>query len=222
MTTNLAAVEARAITDRIKATVSDAWDLIEQAYAARVWDALGYDSWDHYCLTEFGTTRLRLPRDERREVVASMREVGMSTRAIASAVGVDAKTVRTDLAEPGGEFSPPAVPPVRREPMNMPTAESAEPAPAPLGTPVPIVTGTDGKTYAAAAPQPKRAKKQTNIRGTIADALTDIARARNTLTALNREQLTAQDEEARRLWAANLSESIEALTGFANQLTKES
>lgn len=220
MTTNLAAVEARAITDRIKATISDAWDLIEQAYATRVWDALGYDSWDHYCLTEFGTTRLRLPRDERREVIVSMREIGMSTRAIASATGLSHMTVARDLA--GVTDVTPATPPMKKETVTAPAATETAPEPPPTARSK--VTGTDGKTYAATAPsaKPRAPKKPTNIRGVIADALTDIARARNALTALNRDQITAQDEEARRMWAANLSESIEALTGFTGKLTKES
>jgi len=48
---------------------------------------------------EFGTSRLRLPREERQEVVASLRESGLSTRAIASATGIADQTVRADLAQ---------------------------------------------------------------------------------------------------------------------------
>jgi len=53
--------------------------LVKQAYTERAWDALGYASWDEYCTREFGTSRLRLPREERAEVVASLRESGLST-----------------------------------------------------------------------------------------------------------------------------------------------
>ncbi|WP_156664677.1 hypothetical protein [Mycobacterium sp. 852002-51057_SCH5723018] len=52
-------------------------ELITQAYMHRAWDALGYSSWDDYCIREFGTTRLRLPREERAEVVTSLRESGL-------------------------------------------------------------------------------------------------------------------------------------------------
>lgn len=212
MTVDLAALlaeispaDARVLTDRIKVGVEAIWQLVEQAYVTRAWSALGYSSWDDYCTREFGTSRLRLPREERQEVVASMREVGLSTRAIASATGLSKGTVDRELS--GAPFGAPAAPPARKEPVSPPTT----------------TTGTDGKTYAASVPSAARRppKKQTNIRAVIADALTDITRARNILTALTKAQLTAQDEEARRTWAANLSESIEALTGFTTQLTSE-
>jgi hypothetical protein len=68
------------------------------AYMLRASSALGYTSWDDDCTREFGTTRLRLPREERGEVVASLRESGLSIRAIASATGIDKNTVQTDLS----------------------------------------------------------------------------------------------------------------------------
>jgi hypothetical protein len=66
----LDATEARALTDRIKVAVEATWHLVIEAYQARAWVALGYSSWDDYCTREFGTSRLRLPREERQEVVA--------------------------------------------------------------------------------------------------------------------------------------------------------
>lgn len=116
---------ARELTDRIKVGVDAIWELIKQAYQSRAWSALGYSSWDDYCTREFGTSRIRLPREERQEVVASMREIGMSVRAISSAIGDSYGTVRNELAA--------------RE-------QNCSPAPAP-------VTGTDGKTYSP-RPQP--------------------------------------------------------------------
>lgn len=101
----LDAVEARAITDQIKTGVEAVWHLITRAYTERAWSALGYSSWDDYCTREFGTARLRLPREERAEVVASLRESGLSLRAIAAATGVNRETVRQELA--GGNLLPP-------------------------------------------------------------------------------------------------------------------
>lgn len=89
---------ARDLTDRIKGYVEAAWDLIKQAYALRVWTALGYGSWDEYCAAEFDRAHIRLPREERQEVVASLRDIGMSTRAIAAATGMDQSTVSRQLA----------------------------------------------------------------------------------------------------------------------------
>lgn len=114
----LSASQARELTDRIKVGVEAIWELVKQAFQSRAWAALGYDSWDDYCTREFGTSRIRLPREERQEVVASMREIGMSTRAIAAATGTSKGTVDRALAG------------------------------APNGAPEPQpVTGTDGKTY---------------------------------------------------------------------------
>jgi transposase-like protein len=240
----MARVEARLLTDQIKTGLDNVWELMHAAYSTRAWASLGYASWDEYCAGEFGTSRLRLPREERQEVVASLRESGLSTRAIASAAGIDRKTVRNDLSQvarkgpPADGASPtadgrrgqrasgvavaveaghrdtpgpedPAPHPEPEEPVN------EHPAPAVPAT----VTGTDGKTYRPTVAR-KPPKKQTNIRAVISDALTDIARARHILAALTGQQLTAQDEEARRTWAANLNESLVALTGFANALTK--
>ncbi|MFV8317180.1 hypothetical protein [Mycobacterium sp. 23] len=94
----MAAEDARVLTDRIKVGVEAVWELITRAYTERAWDALGYSSWDDYCTREFGTTRLRLPREERAEVVASLRESGLSIRAIASATNEPVMTVQNELA----------------------------------------------------------------------------------------------------------------------------
>ena len=111
--------QARQLTDRIKVAVEGTWLLIQEAYTSRAWAVLGYDSWDSYCNTEFGSARLRLPREERQEVVASLRESGLSVRAIASATGAARNTIRDDLRKVG-HSDPPSE-----------------------------ITGTDGKAYAA-------------------------------------------------------------------------
>ena len=92
------ATEARAITDQIKVGVEAVWHLITRAYTERAWTALGYKSWDDYCTREFGTSRLRLPREERSEVVSSLRESGLSIRAIASATNEPVMTVQNELS----------------------------------------------------------------------------------------------------------------------------
>ncbi len=89
---------ARVLTDRIKVGVDAIWELVTQAYLERADKALGYSSWDDYCTREFGTSRLRLPREERGEVVASLRESGLSVRAIAAATGDSVGTVHAALS----------------------------------------------------------------------------------------------------------------------------
>ena len=94
----ISAQDARNLTDKIKAGTAALWELIKEAYASRAWASLGYASWDDYCTQEFGTSRIRLPREERREVVSSMREIGMSTRAIASATGAGLGTIAREIS----------------------------------------------------------------------------------------------------------------------------
>lgn len=203
--------DARRLTDRIKVAVEGTWQLIQEAYLTRTWSALGYASWDEYCTREFGTSRLRLPREERQEVVASLRESGLSTRAIASATGLNQSTISRDLS---GDAK-------------------ASPDPGP-------VTGMDGKSYAlspaqsdadllagaewsagsppaarAAGHQPAPARKPpVNVTRTVSAALADIDRGRRALERLDAGRLGREDEETRRVWAAGLNEHLEALTGF--------
>lgn len=94
----ISADDARSLTDQIKVAVEGTWELIKRAYVSRAWSALGYRSWDDYCTREFGTSRLRLPREERQEVVGSLRDAGLSLRAIAAATGYSEPTVRRELA----------------------------------------------------------------------------------------------------------------------------
>lgn len=89
--------EAKRRVDRVKSGVERIWDDLVVLYRERAWSVLGYQSWDALCDAEFGGTRIALPRQQRQEVVCDLRESGMSTRAIASAVGVDQKTVVNDL-----------------------------------------------------------------------------------------------------------------------------
>jgi hypothetical protein len=93
MTALSVASEARARVDRIKTGVEVIWSLIVESYQARDWEALGYATWDEMCTREFGTSRLRLPREERAETVQSLREAGLSVRAIASVTGDSKSTV---------------------------------------------------------------------------------------------------------------------------------
>lgn len=96
--------EIREGVDRVREWVDEYPESTVLAlWEARAWTELGYDSWDALVAGEWSRS-IVLPRPERREVVGRLRQEGMSTRAIAAAVGVDAKTIRNDLAT--GEISP--------------------------------------------------------------------------------------------------------------------
>lgn len=101
--TALDADQARRLTDSIKTAVAWTWDLVQEAYFGRAWEALGYLTWDAYCEAEFGTSRLRLPREERSEVVGSLRDAGLSLRAIAAGTGLSKDTVARELAAVANE-----------------------------------------------------------------------------------------------------------------------
>lgn len=148
------ATDARVLTDQIKTGVEAVWHLITRAYTQRAWSALGYQSWDDYCTREFGTTRLRLPREERAEVVASLRESGLSIRAIASATGVARGTVQREIAS-GVPFGTPDPADDAAESDAL-AEELIAAAPAPAVT----VTGKDGKTYRPRQPKPASASPQ--------------------------------------------------------------
>lgn len=94
----LTKAQARRLTDAIKLQLVQVWDAVVDAYKGRAWEALGYKSWDDYCTTEFPTSRLRLPREERTEVVSSLRESGLSLRAIEAATGISRPTIIKDLS----------------------------------------------------------------------------------------------------------------------------
>ena len=93
----LTASQARELTDRIRVSLDGLWALVVEAFQRRAHAALGYPSWDAYCNAEFGSNRIRLPREERQETVRSLREAGLSLRAIQSATRADVKTIRRDL-----------------------------------------------------------------------------------------------------------------------------
>jgi hypothetical protein len=214
----LTKAQARKLTDTIKGAVSIVWDMIKQAYTERAWSALGYSSWDAYCEAEFGTSRLRLPREERSEVVASLRESGMSIR----------NTVRESLRDVG-QIDPPEPEPIDVEADEL--AEeliAAEPSPGGVTDRTPgqtervtealararssesaPVIGLDGKTYRPKPPQPQRDSRPR--RGPITDELGKATRELGRITA-RLSRLAADDRFARNreVLAYNRSDLIRA------------
>ncbi len=121
---NRALARADFIRDRIE-TVVEFWEAVVEAYQQRDWEVLEYESWDAYIDGEFGSDRIRLTKKRRQGIVSEMRQRGMSTRAIGSALGVSQKTVDRDVDEVESDDSPESV------------------------------IGTDGKTYSAAKAEPR-------------------------------------------------------------------
>lgn len=106
-TSSFTKTQARRLTAKLKGNLRASADAIMEAYDGRIWIALDYPSWQDYLDSELGEYRVKLPAVERKELVAKMsaskKDGGsaMSSRAIASALGVDQKTVVNDRKDLG-------------------------------------------------------------------------------------------------------------------------
>ncbi|MGQ7788351.1 DNA-binding response regulator [Nesterenkonia sp. K-15-9-6] len=129
------AEEARNLTDRLRMGLEQAWQLIAYAYRGRAYTALGYRTWDEYVQREFGHLNLQPPREERDNVILSLRAAGLSERATAVATGLSKGTVGaiTRSAQDSGA-------------QNWAPEEGAGPSPQ-------MTEGGDGKFYKQARPQ---------------------------------------------------------------------
>ena len=93
--------------DRVRSHVLAAGADLVALYRGRAWLAFGLASWEALCDRDLGGVRIALPRDERREAIAELREAGLSTRAIGAALGVSKDTVHRDLAGVSNETPAP-------------------------------------------------------------------------------------------------------------------
>lgn len=114
---------ARELTRKIRVGLEGTYALILDAFKGRAWIALGYSTWDAYCQGEFGALSLQPPREERQQVIMSLREAGMSVRAIGVATDMSKTMIAREL-------------------------RMVEASPVPNGTPEASIIGLDGKTYA--------------------------------------------------------------------------
>ncbi|KAA9393821.1 hypothetical protein FCK90_10435 [Kocuria coralli] len=94
--------EARELTDQIAEGLIDVHTLIVQAWEGQAWRALGHASWDEWIDANFRGLQLRPPREQRAEVIQSMRAAGMSVRAIAQATDLGYGTVQRASGDPNG------------------------------------------------------------------------------------------------------------------------
>lgn len=104
MTTNPAPLneaDARGLTEQIAEGLADVHSLIVQAWEGRVWEPLGFETWDAWIDSNFRGLQLRPPREQREEVVQSMREAGMSFRAISQATDLSYGTVQRSASTAG-------------------------------------------------------------------------------------------------------------------------
>jgi hypothetical protein len=195
---------ARALTDRIRGCVEQTWELVIRAYRERADVALGYESWDAYTAAEFNTARLRLPLEERQEVVGSLRDAGLSIRAIAAATGLGRGTVQREIASvpngtAGGELA--------TEP-----SDDGETEPEPVDEqPIAPVIGLDGKRHPANKPPAEPVDETADTTPDVIVALTEARTDLEAECANNPGYAAALAVETIRADAANLAGEMGAL-----------
>lgn len=203
--------EARQLTDQIKVAVEGSWLLIVRAYQTGAHLALGYKSWDDYTTREFGTSRLRLPREERQEVVASLRDAGLSVRAIETVTGVSRPTVISDL----------------KLVKSLPPAKPLERATVTPNFKAGTVKGTDGKTYPS-KPAPAKKAAPAARRKPLTDALVaaglELRRSSERLNRLSEDdRFEANKKEAAARLRSHLSYTVQVCQDVLDRIapTKE-
>ncbi|WIV57435.1 hypothetical protein [Amycolatopsis nalaikhensis] len=97
-------LSARARAERIKLSLSTAYEELAQAFAEEDWRTLGYASWDEYREQEFGDVLTKI-RDvhTRTAVHRALSDAGMSQRQIARSTGSSQSTVSRDLHDDGDD-----------------------------------------------------------------------------------------------------------------------
>ena len=156
--------------DGMNALASEARDINEQIaryteraaflWSHRAWEVLGHKTWAE-CVEERGA-QLRLPRADRRELVALLDQKGMTTRAIAPVVGASHMTVKNDLDAGVKNFTPDAAPRTK--------------------------TGLDGKTYTTQPRKPTTTLRDAGVVDMATGEIYDPA----TVTPENREAVQAE------------------------------
>lgn len=189
--------EARRITERIRLTASSAREsldrlqrLMEEAQTGQAHVALGYASWTAYIADVFSEEPLRLPRDQRQELVGYLAGEGMSTRAIAGVTGVGVGTVSRDLSRP----VPNGTPETPQGEDHSPTETPEEPV-APAHPAAKPITGMDGKTYSRPEPKAPRAAPRRAITDQFFDAAYDLGKKAESIHRLIGDDRFAQNAE---------------------------
>ena len=219
----------RIALDRTARGLADLKVRVAEAYQRRADLALGYDSWADYARAEFGEQTQSLAAPIRRELVGYLSAEGMSSRAIAPAVGKDFSTVSRDIqrievlqdATPAPEPAPEPADATIATNEGVVIAETRHveiaPEPAPRK-----VTGLDGKTYTPPKqkenPKPRRRSLVDDAYNANRELYKAVERIRD-ITADDRYTRNKADIQA--ALQPSIGLALAVLTDLANPQTKE-
>lgn len=92
--------EAQALTDQIRASINQAWNLLLEAYEQRAWSAMGYTSWEAYVRSEFDISRRRAYQlIDQGNVIRAIESAVCTTVHITEREARDIKPVLTEVTE---------------------------------------------------------------------------------------------------------------------------
>lgn len=225
--------QIRVALDRVATSWADLADRVAEAYERRADLALGYSSWAEYAAAELRPSE-GIAADVRRELVGLLSAKGMSTRAIAPAVGVSNKTISIDRQSlASGQVLPevtPAAPAVGVTQRQVSTDVRSNFSPADDRAAQDgldavndtlaeaRLTGLDGKSYPRTAARPERRRPWPEA---AADAAYRLSKLTTTIVNLSRDDrfdAHKNKNEASRL-RKDLALAIDALQRVHDQLT---
>lgn len=122
MSTEIASEDVRPARSAVEASVAAAKrhggrfiEAIIWQIENRAWEVLGYNSWREMREAEYADIAAVIPRGERPEIVAQLRDAGLSNREAAKTLGITEGTVRNDVRK---TTQPPVeAPKQRRRPL---------------------------------------------------------------------------------------------------------
>ena len=113
----MSAEAATTLVDGIRSSFEQAWAsyadgcrLLVEAHRGRAWEALGLSGWAEFVSHTLDVEHLKIPKAERRAIVAALRDGGLSVREIAAATGLGVGTVHRELPASVPDGTPTADP----------------------------------------------------------------------------------------------------------------
>lgn len=102
---HMSEASARTSVERALTHLEAAAEEVVRQINGRAWLALGYESWDEMREAEYKGAAVIVPRADRPELVARLRQEGLSQQQIGNTLGVAKSTVQTDLDKADSDFT---------------------------------------------------------------------------------------------------------------------